>query len=132
METGESAERFHSKMFLGKSTTGMRFKVVLKIKCLLPVRECKVRLDSPRTIFCRMRTFSIVVLIKAVSHIFRKPGIVLSRTGKAFQHIHEIQAVVHNCPASFENFAVAGFALVNTASERWRARASVSVKTTTP
>jgi len=71
-------------MFLSKSTAGMRFEVVLKIKRLLPVRECKIRLDLPRTIFGRMRTFPIVVLTKAVSHIFRKPRYSAFRDRKGF------------------------------------------------
>ena len=101
-----------SKMFFGKGSAGMRFDVVLKVKCLLPVGECKICLDLPRTIFSRVWTFSVVVLTKAVSQIFRKTSIVLSRIGKTFQHIHEIEISIHNCPPLRPlGFVVAGFRL---------------------
>lgn len=83
-------------MLLSKGTAGMRFEVVLKVKRLLPIGECNICFDLPRAEFGRVWTFSIVVLTNAVSHIFRKTGIVLSGMGKASKHINAIEARFHD------------------------------------
>lgn len=94
-------------MLLCKRSAGMRLEVVLKVKCMLPVGECKICLDLPRAEFRCVWTFAIVVLVKTLSHIFRKTGIVLSGMGKTFKHINVIEASFHNrrlaCPGFVTN-----------------------------
>ena len=86
-----------SEVFLCERSAGMRFYVFLERKCLIVRAECNGCLNSPRTVFGRMRTAAFVVFFEAGFEVVCKARVVSFGLVTTLQHV-DVIVLIHGLP----------------------------------
>ena len=71
----------------------MGFEVALEGQGLLSIAEGEVGIESPWSVFCRVRALTRIVVIWAFLNVFRETGIVPVWMGLAFEDVHVVEGV---------------------------------------